>query len=92
MAMEGLGLLYDNDISRVTPAFLTKFAEAIDSPSADAIFISCGALRAIDALDQIEQTTGKPAISSNQAMLWHCLRMAGIADKVGGYGRLFREH
>ena len=46
----------------------------------------------IDALEAIEQKTGKPAISSNQAMLWHCLRMAGIADKVDGYGRLFREH
>jgi maleate isomerase len=92
LTIEGLGLLYDNDISRVTPAFLTKFAQAIDSPSADAIFISCGALRAVDALEAIEQKTGKPAISSNQAMLWHCLRKAGIADKFGGYGSLFREY
>jgi maleate isomerase len=92
LAVEGLGLVYDNDISRVTPQSIFDFARAIDTPSADAIFISCGALRAIDTIDAIEKKAGKPAIASNQAMMWHCLRTAGIADRLTGYGSLFREH
>lgn len=89
---EGLNLNYDHEIVRVTPEFLTEFAKAIDHPEADAIFLSCGGLRAVDALDTIEKETGKPAVSSNQAMMWHCLRLAGIEDQISGYGRLLVEH
>lgn len=92
LTVEGLGSIYDNDISRVTPDYITKFAQAIDSPMADATFVSCGGLRSVESLDDIELNTGKPAVSSNQAMLWHCLRMAGIADQFSGYGRLFRDY
>jgi maleate isomerase len=89
---QGMNLTYDTDMVRVTPNYLAEFARAIDDPEAEAIFISCGALRTIDAIETIEQATGKPVVSSNQGMLWHCLRLAGIADKVPGYGRLFVEH
>lgn len=27
--------------------------------------------------------------SSNHALAWHCLRLAGIDDKLPQYGRLF---
>ncbi len=90
--VQGLNLTYDSDITRVTPAFIHEFARAIDHPEADAIFLSCGALRAIDVIEDIEQTTGKPVVTSNQGMLWHCLRLAGIGDRIEGYGRLFREY
>jgi maleate isomerase len=89
---QGMNLTYDTDMVRVTPNYLAEFAQAIDHPEAEAIFISCGALRTIDAIEAIEQATGKPVVSSNQAMLWHCLRLARIPDKVPGYGRLFLEH
>jgi maleate isomerase len=89
---QGMNLTYDTDMVRVTPKYLAEFAQAIDHPDAEAIFISCGALRTIDAIEAIEQATGKPVVSSNQGMLWQCLRLAGIADKVPGYGRLFVEH
>jgi maleate isomerase len=89
---QGMNLTYDTDMVRVTPKYLVEFAQAIDHPDAEAIFISCGALRTIDAIEAIEQATGKPVVSSNQGMLWQCLRLAGVADKVPGYGRLFVEH
>jgi len=34
----------------------------------------------------------KPVVCSNQAMLWDCLRQAGITDQFNGYGRLLRQH
>jgi maleate isomerase len=49
-------------------------------------------MRAIEVIEEIEQATGKPVVTSNQGMMWKCLRMAGIEDRINGYGRLFREH
>ena len=90
--VQGLNLTFDADITRVTPRYICEFAQAIDHPEADAIFISCGAMRAIEVIEDIEQATGKPVVTSNQGMMWKCLRMAGIDDRINGYGRLFREH
>ena len=89
--IQGLNLTYDCDLVRVAPGFIAEFAKAVDRPEADAIFISCGALRACEVIDEIEQATGKPVVTSNQGMLWHCLRLAGIDDHLHGLGRLFRE-
>ena len=89
--IQGLNLTYDEEIIRVAPDFLAEFAAAMDHSDADAIFISCGALRSCEVIDQIEQATGKPVVTSNQAMLWHCLRLAGIDDRLDGLGRLFRD-
>ncbi len=91
LATHGMGLNYDTQMIRVAPEYLIDYARAIDDPQADAVLLSCGALRSIDVIDEIEQVLGKPAICSNQAMLWDCLRLAGIDDKLSGLGRLLRE-
>ena len=73
---------------RVKPEFIKDFAISLDRDDVDAIFISCGALRALDIIDEIEATIGKPVIYSNQAMIWDTLRLAGINDRFHGYGQL----
>lgn len=88
---QGLGLNYDHEMIRVTPNYLIEFAEAVDTPDADAVLISCGALRTIDVVDEIERRLAKPVICSNQAMLWDCLRLAGVDDRLPGLGSLFRD-
>jgi maleate isomerase len=55
----------------------------------DAVFVSCTSLRLIDAVTEIEAALHKPVTSSNHAMAWHCLRLAGIEDCRIGLGRLF---
>lgn len=92
LGAHGLGLRYDTEMIRVSPDYIFDFALAIDRPDADAVLLSCGALRSIDVVDEIERTLGKPVICSNQAMLWSCLRLAGIEDRIDGLGRLLREH
>ena len=87
----GLNLEKDSDMVRVAPDYITEFALAQDDAEADAIFISCGALRTLDVIGEIEARAGKPAICSNQAMIWDCLRLAGIEDRFEGYGRLLEE-
>ena len=89
---EGLSLKSDEEMNRVTPDWLARFASEIDTPDADALFLSCGALRVLPVIDVIEAAIAKPVVFSNQANFWHCLRLAGIDDRIEGFGRLFREH
>ncbi len=92
VSLQGLALPDDETMNRVSPDYLYEFACAVDRPDADAVFISCGALRSTAVIQRLEETLGKPVIGSNQASMWHCLRLAGIGDRMDGYGRLFREH
>ena len=90
--IQGLLIEKDSDMVRVAPEFIQGFAKSLDRPDADAIFISCGALRSLDIVDALEAEVGKPVIASNQAMIWDTLRLAGIDDRIDGYGRLLRDH
>ncbi|MBO1015807.1 arylmalonate decarboxylase [Achromobacter sp. SD115] len=92
VSLQGLALPDDETMNRVSPDYLYEFACAVDRPDADAVFISCGALRSTAVIERLEARLGKPVIGSNQASMWHCLRLAGIDDRMDGYGRLFREH
>ncbi|MFT5505350.1 MAG: maleate isomerase [Gammaproteobacteria bacterium] len=84
----GLNIEKDSEMVRVAPDFIKEFTLSQNRPDADAIFISCGALRALDVIGEIESSAGIPVICSNQAMIWDCLRLAGINDKFEGYGQL----
>lgn len=76
----------------VPPDAVEGLAESIDSPEADAIFLSCSDMATLGSLDRLEAKRGKPVISSAQATFWGALRAAGIEDKIEGCGRLLREH
>ena len=85
--LQGLNLRTNQEIDCVEPAFIQEFAASLDRPDADAVFVCCGALRTLDIVGALEMQIGKPAIVSNQAMMWDCLRMAA-SDRIPGYGRL----
>ena len=89
---DGLSLANDEEMNLVTPSWLARFARELDSPDADALFLSCGALRVLPVIEEIEAAIAKPVVFSNQANFWHCLRLAGIEDRIEGFGRLLREH
>jgi maleate isomerase len=92
ISISGLGIEKDSEMVRVAPDFITEFALSLDHSEADAIFISCGALRTLEVVQEIERRAGKPVIASNQAMIWDTLRLAGIDDRIEGYGRLLVDH
>ena len=87
--IQGLNLATGTEMGQVTPEFWKRFAIEIDRPEADAIFLSCGGIRALEVAEEIEQATGKPVITSNQAQFWSCLRRAGITDELTGFGQIF---
>lgn len=63
-----------------------------DRPDADALFISCTAIRAVDIADRLEQRLGKPVVTANQALFWQALRASGCGSRVQGCGDLLRHH
>jgi maleate isomerase len=87
--IQGLNLATGSQMGKVTPAYWKQFALDIDQSDADVIFLSCGGIRALEVVEEIEQATGKPVITSNQAQFWSCLRRAGITDQLTGFGHIF---
>ncbi len=63
----------------------------LKSDQADAYFVSCANIRAIDVLDETEAALDRPVLTSNQIVLWQALRLAGIDDPVLGIGRLLTD-
>lgn len=81
----------DNEVACIAPDSLRDAAvELAQEKSVDAVFVSCTSLRLAAVVEEVERRSGKPALSSNHAMAWHALRLAGYAKPVAGFGRLFR--
>jgi maleate isomerase len=79
----------DRKAARIDAASIRSAAlELGRAPEVDAVFVSCTSLRLADAVSDIEGELGKPVTSSNHALAWHCLRLAGIEDRPPGFGRL----
>ncbi len=78
----------DNEFVRVPPGAIREAAIELGQADVDAVFVSCTALRVSPVLVEIEARIGKPVVTSNQALAWHCLRLAGDMDPVAGRGRL----
>jgi maleate isomerase len=87
-----LGIRGGFELASPTPAQIVALAERAHSPGAEALLISCLNLWSHVVVERLEQAFGIPVITSTQATLWRLLRIAGIDDRVAGYGRLLAEH
>jgi maleate isomerase len=43
-----------------------------------------------DVIEQLEQDTGKPVMTANQATARHLMKLLGIGEPIEGYGELLR--
>jgi len=59
--------------------------------AADGVLIGGTGFRCVGILDALEHDLKRPAISANQASLWHCLRLSGVKEPIAGYGALLRS-
>ena len=90
-SFSSFNLEYDSDIAQVSHESLQKQIAKIDLSNVDGLFVSCTALKIVDVLDKIEKLQNTTIISSNQAIIWDCLRSVGINMKIKGYGKLFES-
>jgi maleate isomerase len=80
----------DGIVAAISPASIKAGVKRIvDSAPVDAVFVSCTSVRLAEAAAAIEAEIGLPVTSSNHAMAWHALRLAGVDDRLDGFGRLF---
>jgi maleate cis-trans isomerase len=73
------------------PSVIVDFASRACRPDADALLCSCTAWRSVEAVEEIEQRTGKPVVTSNQSSIWMTLRKLGHTQPIAGFGRLLRN-
>jgi maleate isomerase len=79
----------DGIVATMTPESILEAALAVGGGEIDAVFIACTNLRAAGIIERAEAILGKPVVSSNQALAWHMLRLAGLDTPRPGRGRLF---
>jgi maleate cis-trans isomerase len=81
--MENVRNIYDETAERAY-----RLARQVDTPAAEAVFISGTGLPTLPILDMLEHDLGKPVFSSATAMMWLALRTARVGHAIRGYGRL----
>ena len=90
MSFSTFNLDLDVDFARVDPKYLFEVLTKLNINDADALFVSCTALPALEILDKVEKKINKPVFSSNQALIWDTIRSAGYKSSITGYGKLLR--
>ncbi len=89
----GLQIPGSDETLQVPPERWISLARENARAGADGFFLSCTNTSQIEAIADIEREHDKPVVTSNQAVLWACLRR--LAPKLGperpipGLGRLF---
>ena len=95
----GLNVVSEADVGRdlgnyeqeMNPSAVYRLGREADDPSADALVLSCTEMRSVEAIEALERDLGKPVITSNQALVFACLRRMGLsASSVRYGGRLFQ--
>ena len=66
-----------------------ELALKADDPNAEAIVLSCTDMRSVEVIERVEAATGKPVVTSNQAMVFCLCKRLSIPPYQGLPGRLF---
>ena len=82
----------DTLVARITPESVAGgVRELLRQAAVDAVFVSCTSVRLLAHCAELERELGLPLTSSNHAMAWHALRLAGIDDDLSRFGSLFSK-
>ncbi len=82
----------DPTVARIDTASLSNAIDVITRErDIEMVFVSCTSVRLFEAAKEIEDRIGLPVTSSNHAMAWHCLRLAGVEDAMPQWGRLYEK-
>ena len=79
------------DMHQSSPGTTYELACEVDTPEADAVFISCTNFKSVTVIDELEKSLDKLVFSSNTATMWNVMKRLGISAQIKGYGKLF-EH
>jgi maleate isomerase len=74
----------------ITPQSWLDLAAGI-AGSFDALLISCAGIHVSPVIETLEIEVGVPVVTSNAALLWHCLCRFGIVERPTRYGSLLAK-
>jgi len=82
----------DPIVSRIDELSISNAIESlVEKRDVDMVFVSCTSVRMLKAVAKIEKKISLPVTSSNHAMAWHCLRLAGVTQSMPNLGQLYRQ-
>ena len=64
----------DRDVARLSSESITAAAKAAVDPSAEALFISCTAMRVVEMKEELEKELGIPVFCSNLSTFWETMK------------------
>jgi len=93
LAMKGLGIVQIAGVNDVKQEDMLRFCISVRrmAPQADGMLVSCGGLRTLEILAELERRMEVPVVSSTPHALRAGLRLLGSSGRVAGYGRLLAE-
>ena len=91
MSFSTFNLDLDVDFARIDPKYLSEVLTKLNINNADALFVSCTALPALEILEEVEKKINKLVFSSNQVLIWDTIRSVGYKSSIDGYGKLLRN-
>lgn len=92
VACGGIPCTNPRDQGSIEPERWYEEAMKLAALAADGLLISCAGIQISSVLGLIEADLGRPVIASNQALVWHCLRLLDIGQRPQGFGRLLAGH
>tara|TARA_B100001250_G_scaffold266357_1_gene229732 strand:- start:182 stop:934 length:753 start_codon:yes stop_codon:yes gene_type:complete len=90
-SFSSFNLSYDSEIAQVSLDSIMDGISNINLKKVDGLFVSCTALKIMDILEDVEKKFNTTVISSNQAIIWDCLRLIDMDTNISGYGKLFKN-
>jgi maleate isomerase len=81
-------LVDDERVARISTASVRDAVLELGAEDVDSVFVSCSSLRVTPIIEECEAKLDKPVMSSDQALVWHSLRLADYDDPIPGFGRL----
>ena len=85
-------LFSDLEIGKIDPKYLLEVLTEMNTDNAEALFISCTALPALEIIQELENKIKKIVLSSNQALIWNSIRSVGYTSSIEGYGELLKKN
>ena len=79
------------DHAKIQPEEIYAKVKEITTPKAEAVFVACTQLRALEVLDLLERDLGKPVYSAVQASAWQAFEAMGIDPGITNCGSLLRR-
>jgi maleate isomerase len=88
VADKAVGLSGSDEYCTTPPQFWFDTAVALKNEAAEAYFISCANIRSTEVIEELEGALDRPVVTSNQAALWHALRMIRRNEFISSFGTL----